>query len=149
VGFTFKLQKVLEVRKTAQDLAQKDFQEALYDQRLAEEELRRLENLCHEAVIKRGQVERSGGDKLGAQTQQIHEFLQGMLIKMARQKQKIIHLRTVSEEKRLVLKERSVELKAMEKLREKKKKTYLENLELARVKEADDLIIMRYGKEDT
>ncbi len=148
MAFHFKLEKALQVRRTVRDVAQRDFQEAARAVVLAEEELASLKDSIWQSELSRGEVVQGRGEQQGVKLQQTHEFIELVKIKIERQLKKIERLQAVAEEKRTVLAEKAIEVKTLERLREKKKATYIAERRAADAAELDDLLVMRHGREE-
>ncbi len=141
--FKFPLQKVLEHRKIKENLAQKDFQEAMM---LLNEENARLEQMLQQktgAHAQAGALSSQGGAQGPALTQ-IHEFLKGQEILIHRQKQKIQEIEKLVESKREVLRQAAQEYKIMEKMRENKFEEYRHERLAQDQKEMDEQSILRF-----
>lgn len=141
--FKFPLQKVLEHRKIKENLAQKDFQEAMM---LLHEATERLEQMV---VAKTGAHTLAGnfslqGGPQGPALTQIHEFLKGQEVLIHRQKQKIQEIEKLVEAKREVLRQTAQEYKIMEKMRENKFEEYKSERLLREQKEMDEQSILRF-----
>ncbi|MBV2167414.1 MAG: flagellar export protein FliJ [Bdellovibrio sp.] len=141
--FKFPLQKVLEHRKIKENLAQKDFQEAMM---LLNEENARLEQMLQQktgAHTQAGALSSQGGAQGPALTQ-IHEFLKGQEILIHKQKQKIQEIEKLVESKREVLRQAAQEYKIMEKMRENKFEEYRHERLAQDQKEMDEQSILRF-----
>jgi len=146
--FKFPLQKVLEHRKLKENLAQKDFQEAMM---LLNEETERLEGMLSQktaAHTRAGALSTQGGTQGPALTQ-IHEFLKGHEVLIHRQKQKIQEIEKLVEAKREVLRQAAQEYKIMEKMRENKFEQYKHERNLQEQKEMDEQSILRFKVKES
>ncbi|MBX3016632.1 MAG: flagellar export protein FliJ [Bdellovibrionaceae bacterium] len=148
-GFRFNLENVLNVRRTAENMAQRDFQLA---QAALQEEVDRLQRMFDEktqAFQERHSLTTSGGTA-SAGLGQIQDFLVGQEILIKRQQAKIQEFETQVERLREILRERAIETKIIEKLKEKRREEYLQERNRREVKEADDQASMRFrfGRED-
>ncbi len=146
--FKFNLQKVLEHRKTLENLAQKIFQEATYNLNVEVEKLRTMEHELHESFFRNQEYIEQGGSQAPA-WQQVHEFKLGQEIKIARQKEVIQKHLQIVEQKRQDLMATTKEYKIIEKLKEKKQKEFIEEMNYLEQKELDEMTIMRYKKNST
>ena len=141
--FKFPLQKVLEHRKIKENLAQKDFQEAV---NLYQEELERLNQMgsqVQNAHAQVGALSNQGGAQ-GPALSQIHEFLQGQQIRIQRQMQKVQEFEKLVEAKREILRQAALEYKIMEKMRENKFEEYRAERLSNDQKEMDEQSILRF-----
>lgn len=142
--FKFGLEKVLSHRKIQEDLAQRDFQEILGILNRQKEELVEFLRSIQQA---RQSVESSPG--LIERVKQIHEFIKLQDIRVANQEIKIQETEKLVELKQEVLRQKAMDKKIIERLKEKQKKAF--DAEQVRVlqKELDELVTMRsqYKKE--
>ncbi|MGZ3774879.1 MAG: flagellar export protein FliJ [Pseudobdellovibrionaceae bacterium] len=141
--FKFSLQKVLEHRKIKEELAQKDFQEALVNFNEAKDRLRVMLETKTSAHEQAGQLAVKGGPQ-GPALRQIDEFLKGQEVLIQRQKQKIQEMEKLVESKREILRQAAQEYKIMEKMRENKFAEYKAERLLTEQKEMDEQSILRF-----
>lgn len=141
--FKFPLQKVLDHRKTKENLAQKDFQVALNDLTELEKQLQRLEEALHGSHQRAGVLQKQGGSQ-GPALAQINEFQRGQKVLIQRQQVKIQEQQKVVEEKRELLKQAAVETKIISKFKEKKLTEFKEAEEKEEQKQMDEQSILRY-----
>lgn len=142
-GFRFNLENVLKVRRTAENLAQRDFQLA---QAALQEEYDRLQKMIDEkagAYRERHHLEVAGGLP-AAGLGQVQDFLMGQEILIQRQRAKIQEFETQVERLREILRERAIETKMIEKLKEKRREEFIQERNRRDVKEADDQSMMRF-----
>ncbi len=141
--FKFPLQKVMDHRKTNQNLAQKDFQEATLQLTEQQNILAKMHEDEHLAHIQSGKFTQQGGD-LGANLVQIHDFLIGQKVRISQQKMKIVEVEKLVESKREILRLASQDYKIMEKMRENKFEVYRAERILQDQKEMDEQSILRF-----
>jgi flagellar FliJ protein len=141
--FKFPLQKVMDHRKTNQNLAQKDFQVAALELAEQQDALEKMQEEEHQAHLHAGKFTQQGG-ALGAKLVQIHEFLIGQKVRISHQKTKIIEIEKLVESKREILRLASQEYKIMEKMRENKFEAYRAARILQDQKEMDEQSILRF-----
>lgn len=141
--FKFPLQKVLEHRKIKEDLAQKDFQDALTMFNEEQNRLQQMEDQKTGAHFKAGSLSSQGGAQ-GPALVQIHEFIKGQEIRIHRQKQKVQELEKLVESKREILRLAAQEYKIMEKMRENKFEEYKHERNIQDQKEMDEQSILRF-----
>lgn len=153
MGFQFKLEKVLDYRKTLRDVSQRDFQAALREVHLAEQEMEAMKESIWKSEIQRSEISCASPETIernqAVTLQQIHLFIDLTKVKIVRQQKRIDALKAAAEELRVLLAEKAIEVKTMERLREKQKQSYLQERSLSESKEVDDLIVMRNGREDS
>ena len=145
--FKFPLQKVLDHRKVKEDMAQKDFQEALMELNELNEKLLSMENAVHEAHLHAGGLHKQGGAQ-GPALSQINDFLRNQKILIHMQNAKIFNQEKIVEEKRELLKAAAVETKIISKFKEKKFEEYKHERETEEQKEMDEQSILRYKTAD-
>lgn len=143
VKFNFTLQKVLDHREIKMDLAKKDYLEA---QSFLAAEQKILDDMIE--VKRRSLAERSS---LTAQTtgwqssvNQINSFLTGQDLRIANQNERLLKIEKVVESRREILKDALTEVKIMERLKEKKKADYLQDVRQKEAKELDEISSTRF-----
>lgn len=144
--FRFNLERVLKHRKTIENQAQKDFQEAMA---VLNEHIQKLELMrqqVHEAQLHRGDLSILGG-RQGPGWQVTEEFLRGQEIRIKRQETVIEQAKAIVEEKREILLNAAKEYKIIESLKEKRFKAFKEEYNYREQVRADDLNVMRYKRE--
>ncbi len=143
--FKFPLQKVLEHRKVVEDLAQKDFQDAVAVLNEFQAKLDKMNQEILEAQARAGSLVQAGGAQ-GPALSQIHEFLKGQKIRILQQEQKIQEIEKIVEYKREILRQAALEYKIMEKVRENKFEDYKAERKIQDQKEMDEQSILRFKK---
>lgn len=146
--FRFNLEKVLHHRKLEENLAQKDFQEAVAKLNFEKSVLEDLEIQKKNARQFSYEKQVQGG-KPAEDLKNSYEFLQGQDIRIDRQKKKIQYHEQMVEEAREILRKRAMEYKIIEKLKEKKKEQFDHEFELKLQKEADELTVTRYRRKES
>lgn len=150
--FRFNLENVIKVRQVAENLAQRDFQLAQAELHQQQQNLQKMFDEKAQAFQQRHIFEDEGGSK-APHLGQVQDFLQGQEIRIQRQQAKIQDIETQVERLREILRERSIELKIIEKLKEKRRVEFVSEENRREVKEADDQSMMRFksgrrGNED-
>ncbi|WP_413292585.1 flagellar export protein FliJ [Bdellovibrio sp. HCB185ZH] len=143
--FKFPMQKVLEHRKVVENLAQKDFQDAVAVLNEFQEKLDKMNQEILEAQARAGSLLQVGGAQ-GPALSQIHEFLKGQKIRILQQEQKIQEIEKIVEYKREILRQAALEYKIMEKVRENKFEEYKAERKIQDQKEMDEQAILRFKK---
>ncbi|QDK46847.1 flagellar export protein FliJ [Bdellovibrio sp. ZAP7] len=143
--FKFPMQKVLEHRKVVENLAQKDFQDAVAVLNEFQEKLDKMNQEILEAQARTGSLLQAGGAQ-GPALSQIHEFLKGQKIRILQQEQKIQEIEKIVEYKREILRQAALEYKIMEKVRENKFEEYKAERKIQDQKENDEQAILRFKK---
>lgn len=143
--FKFPLQKVMEHRKVKEDLAQKDFQEAVAYFTEQQNKLQKLEQDQHDAQVRAGALASQGGQQ-GPALSQIHEFLQGQKVRVANQKVQVGEAEKLVEARREILKQAVQDHKIIEKMRENKFEEYRAKRLSDDQKEMDEQSILRFKR---
>jgi flagellar FliJ protein len=140
--FKFSLEKVLQHRKILENLAQRDFQEAQAVLTHNEEILNSLKNQMTQSFEESFKTQHGSG-QTSEQLKTIHDFMLGQKVRIQRQEAKIQEIRKLVEEKREILREKATDYKIIERLREKKKAEWLEEMKKKEQKELDDISVLR------
>jgi flagellar protein FliJ len=145
--FKFPLQKVLQHRKILEDLAQREFQEA---QAALNLETQKLQEMQDAVTAARDQAFRrqSDGGKASPALSQVHEFLKGQDIRMERQKEKIKECESLVEKLREILRQKAIDYKIIEELKEKRFKEFKVERNKLEQKRVDDINLMRFRRGD-
>lgn len=144
--FRYNLEKVLSHRKIQENLAQKDFQEQLLILNQEIEKLNQMESAWSETFQRMHSVQISGGSN-AAELQSNNFFLQGLKIKIERQKQKITHQEKITEEVREFLRQRVTERQIIESHKENKRLEFKKEQMKKEQKEFDDQSTIRFTKQ--
>lgn len=149
--FKFKLQKVLQHRKVLENLAQAELSEALMLLAKAEEELVSMladvyssENRRHQILTQPSQKALSGFSPI-EQLQQIDFFLKGQEIKIQHQRMKVEDIKKTVEIRREILRNKSQDVKIIDKLKEKQKAEFISEYEKVEQAEMDERASLRHG----
>lgn len=145
--FKFGLEKVLGYRKTLEGLAQRDLQLALAYLNGEIEILEKMQAAKHHAFESRHQREVQGG-VLGDSLTQVHDYIKGQDLRIDTQRKKIQEIEKQVEELREALRQKAVDTKIMEGLRERKKQEFVTEQNKIEQKRADDLTSSRFGKRN-
>ncbi len=145
--FKFSLQKVLEHRKTLEDIAQRDLQQALVNYR---NELTSLENMKkrrHDALHSGFRISTKDAKNISPRLQQTHEYLLGQDMRIEIQSAKVQQLSEEVEKVREILRQRAISFKIIEKLKEKKFRDFIAEQNLKEQKELDEISVIRHPRE--
>jgi flagellar FliJ protein len=145
--FNFNLQKVLEHRKTKEDIAQKDFQDAVNELQGHQKKLLELEHQSDEARVRAFRVQSDGGNA-GPGLVQINDFLRNQKILIQMQHVRVTQQEKVVEEKRELLKQAAVETKVIATFKEKKFEEFKKKIEMDEQKEMDEQSVLRFQTEE-
>ncbi len=143
--FQFAFEKVLNHRKTLEDLAQRDFQLALSvlnDELLV---LEKMQQAKHDAFTNRHKKQVQGGIQAPALTQ-VHDFISGQDIRIERQRKKIQEIEKGVEALREVLRLKAVDTKIIEGLRERKQEEFRTEQKKLEQKRLDDQTSTRFRR---
>lgn len=146
--FQFSLQKVLDHRQILEDLAQKEFMEAEAEKRRQEDALAQMQDQRRFARLKAGEIMKAPGPDTASALKQIHEFLVLQAVRIERQEQKVLEAGKLVEEKREILRLKAVDLKIIEKLKEKRKSQYEHERKLEEQKNVDETNVLRFKTKD-
>jgi flagellar FliJ protein len=143
--FEFKLQSLLTYRKHLERMAQHDMAKTLMEITNCEQQIGSLETTHGQSVLRLEKIVEKG---LGAQEFKQHQAYLGAVGQMiAVEKKRKAQLGKILDKKRLVLQKRSIDKKAMERLREKQSKEYGRELLAAEQKELDEISSLKKARE--
>lgn len=145
--FKFSLEKVLHHRHIQESIAQRDFLEA---QNEFNDEIAKLNNMIQikeDSLRERNELVQNT-QTWGLTVQQINQFLLGQDLRIKLQNQRLSEYEKVVEAKREILKNASIEVKIIEKLKEKKLIEF--KLEFGRKEqnELDELSALRFSRNE-
>ncbi len=149
--FKFRLERVLRHRKTLQDLARKEFEDA---QAKLDEETNLQNKMIQDiedAKNIRGAIEiklagkETDKDQVG-KLQQIHEYLILRAFQRDQQNSKIEQARLIVEKKQDFLREKAIDRKILEKVREKKKDEFVHEVNRQEQIMLDEIATMRASR---
>ena len=145
--FKFPLQKVLEHRKVIENIAQKDFQEAQAISLQHQKTLGSLENQMRHAYDEAFQIQHSKSGSTSESLKQIHDVILGQKLRIQRQKAKIQESEKLVEACREILREKAVDYKIIERLKERRKEDFISQAEKQDQKDMDEISVIRkvYG----
>jgi len=145
--FKFSLQKVLQHRKILEDLAQREFQEAVAE---LNKQTAKMNEMKDAVAAARDQAFRrqSEGGKTSPALVQVDDFIRGQDIRMELQKKKIIECESLVENLREILRQKAIDYKIIEELKEKQFKDYKIERRKREQKLVDDINLMRFRRED-
>ncbi len=146
--FKFSLQKVLEHRKTLENIAQRDFQETLVAHRKELAILENMKNQRQQGFQDRFKIQTKAGKDLPPQLQQVHEYLTGQDKRIEIQKAKVQEVENLVEKMREILRQKAISFKIIEKLKEKKFRDFMTEQNCAEQKEIDEINVIRHSRED-
>lgn len=146
--FKFSLQKVLQHRKVLQDLAQRDFEEIQSESFKQKELLMDMITSLHEARNEAGQVQSRPANNVPERLKQIHEYTILQDVRILRQKAKVEEIEKLVEEKREILRQKAIDSKMIEKLKERKREQFNHEVRVEEQKEADELSLLRFDAKD-
>ena len=143
--FKFKLQSLLNFRKHLERVAQQDMAKTVLALTVCEKQIDTLQITHVQSTQRLEQIVEKG---VGAdQFRQHYAYLGAVQEMIAQEKQRMVQLGKVLEKKRLALKKRSIDKKAMERLREKQAKEYNQELLTAEQKELDEISSLKKARE--
>lgn len=146
--FKFPLEKVMQHRKTLEGLAQRDFQEAQSELFKQEEILQAMQKAVVDARHTAFRHQSEGG-KASPALVQVHDFLRGQDIRIEKQKERVKECSSLVENLREILRQKAIEYKIIEELREKQLSEFKIDQRKRDQKRTDDMNLMRFRREDT
>ena len=145
--FRFRLEKLLDARRIQQEIAQKHFAEAMHALKIQEDRLQAMLDQEKDSYQQLAQALEQGGTQTSVM-QNIFVFQRGLKLSMENLKKQIEGLQSVVEEKREILREKMIEYKMIEKLKEKKFQQFLQEVKLSEQKDTDEISVLRYAHKD-
>ncbi len=145
--FRFPLLKVMQHRKTLEDVAQREFQVAVAKLNFERTTLETMIDSKRQARQGAYQTQVQGGSPAHILTQ-VHEFLLGQDLRIVDQNKRIEEQQRIVEEFREILRQRATDRKIMEGLRDRKELEFKVEVKKREQKNQDDLSIMRYKTKD-
>ncbi len=143
--FKFKLQALLNFRKHLERVAQQDMAKTVLALTACEKQIDSLQITHGQSTQRLEQiVEKGVGSEIFRQHHAYLGAVQGMI---AQEKQRMVQLGKVLEKKRQALKKRSIDKKAMERLRESQAKEYNQELLVGEQKELDEISSLKKARE--
>ncbi len=143
--FDFAYQKVLEHRKRLEEIAQRDFLEAMAELNLEQSKLDKMnEDLSQAHVQVKIETDKSGA--VSGALKSIDEFIAGQKIRISRQKEKVSQAQSLVESQREILRVKAIDYKIIEKLKEKYFEDYKKKRRKREIKLLDDMNTMRFKR---
>jgi len=144
--FKFSLEPLLRYRTFIEQKAKQELAEALKNLSDCEEEIKKLENDKTQAMITMDNEMAKG---ITSDQYRLHtSFLDSLDAMILSEEDRRIKLMKVVREKQQILAKRSVDKKAIENLKQKKKTEYLEEMALSEQKMSDEIIMARKAREN-
>lgn len=145
--FVFPYESLLKVRQIHEDLAQKEYTDALAEQRKSEKELYDMEEAIRSARQSRFLMQNQSGI-LDSNIQYIESFIEGTKLKIKSKQLEVEGLKLISQEKYKVFLEKYRDKKAIEKMKEKHQERYKKEYKKYLEKQTDDINTMRRTGND-
>ena len=141
--FTFRLERLKRLRKTEEEIAQRDYSEALGRY---EDQARLLESMYSDLDKTRESRATSikQGGAISSELVSMDFYLIGQEAKIAGQRQILRGLKEILEQKHEILVEKVKAHKSLEKLKEKKKREFVLEGKKKLQKQSDDSVTMSY-----
>ncbi len=146
--FRFPLQKVMHHRKTLEDLAQRDLQTALSELHKQESMLGDMQSSVKAAREGAFETQASGGQASPALIQ-VDEFIKGQDIRIGWQREKIKECESLVENLREILREKAIDYKIIEGLRDRRLEDHRVEQNKREQKMTDEMNVMRFRREET
>ena len=144
--FKFPFQNVMAYRKTVENMAQRDFQEALASLTKQQQILQKMADDVTDARESRFQQEVEGSKPMLA-LGQVEDFIRGQDIRMEKQRAKIQEWENRVEELREILRLKAIDYKIIEGLRDRKKEQFDIEQRKREQKLLDEMNTMRFRAE--
>jgi flagellar FliJ protein len=146
--FKFSLEKVLRHRQILEDLSQTDYQEALAALNARQSELDEMIRKVSESRIAAENLEVQSGLGTVERVKQIHDFIKLQDIRIARKQIQIMEAKNLVEARQEILRQKAMDKKIIERLKEKKKLDHLNAERKNEQKETDEMVSMRFLNSD-
>ena len=146
--FKFTLSKVLIQRQIAADIAIKEFAEA---KAVLDAEIARLNEMISvktRSLDERAAMIHESTDWVNS-VAQINSFVIGQDLRIKNQNLRLLDLEKLVEARREILRQRVSEVKIIEKLEEKQKRAYMENVARVEQAELDEISVLRYSRTES
>jgi flagellar FliJ protein len=148
VKFKFGLEKVLNHRKILEDLAQRDYQEALAILNQKKSELEKMILRILDARVEIHQLEVQSGFDMIERVKQIQEFIKLQDIRIERQHASVQESEKLVEARQEILRQKAMDKKILERLKVKKKTDHQSNERRLAQVETDEMVSMRFKKQE-
>ena len=146
--FEFSYEKLLDHRKTVEEVAHRDYLLAQTQVDAAEKVLRGMYDDIAKSRTRIGKLEVEGG-KAGPALGLLHDFIDGQKIRIERQRAKIRELLAEAERKHEILVEAAREHKTLQKLKEKRKQEFRKAVKKRELKAVDEIVTTRFKRGET
>lgn len=146
--FKFGLEKVLNHRKILEDLAQRDYQEALAILNQKKSELEKMILRILDARVEIHQLEVQSGFDMIERVKQIQEFIKLQDIRIERQHASVQESEKLVEARQEILRQKAMDKKILERLKVKKKTDHQSNERRLAQVETDEMVSMRFKKQE-
>jgi flagellar FliJ protein len=141
--FKFGLQKVLNHRKIQEDLAQREYLEVYNALKSQQETLEQILNSIVQARVQISNIEVESGPGLVERINHGHNFIRFQGLRAERQREKIKETEKLVEAKHEVLRQKAMDKKIIERLKDKKRKEFEAEQNKIQQKELDEIVSMR------
>jgi flagellar FliJ protein len=145
--FEFKLQSLLNYKKHLEEMARQEMARAAADVNACEQRIRELGEERENAVTS---IEKLVEDGVDAQAfKMYHGFVAALEQSITEEWQRKVALDKVLDEKRSVLKQRTIDKKAMERLRERRADEFMKEMLREEQKGLDEIAALKTAREIT
>lgn len=145
--FKFSLEKILRHRHLQESLAQRDFLEAQSELNAEIQKRQDMIQVKEDSLKQRTELVQST-QTWSQHVEQINQFLKGQDLRIFRQNQRLSEFEKVVEAKREILRKASVEVKIIEKLKQKKFEEFKHEFERKEQNEMDELTALRFSRNE-
>ena len=143
--FEFKLQALLNFRKHLERVAQQDMAKTVLAASDCEHQIGSLQTTHGQSAQRLESIVQKG--VAAPEFKQHHDYIGAVTQMIVEEKRRKSQLEIILKKKRLVLKKRSIDKKAIERLREKQAKEYNQELRVIEQKELDEISSLKKARE--
>lgn len=145
--FKFSLEKVLKQRRIQADLAEKDFLEAQANLNLEIQKRDVMVQVKDESLHQRSSIVQNK-NSWAIEVEQINIFVQGQDLRIKQQNLRLTEFEKLVESKREILRNAMVEVKIIERLKEKKFEEFKKEMNRQEQNEIDELTVLRFSRTE-
>lgn len=145
MGYKFPFAGLLKYRRSQEEVCRREFFSAQTEVEKALENIREMYDSRDRSRAEAEQLSRQGG-QTSVQLQSIAEYIEGLNLKIDRERSRARELMQIADDKRDILVAAARETKVLEKLEEKRRKAYRDLQRKLEEKQNQDLVTMRFAR---
>ena len=145
MGYKFPFAGLLKYRKSQEEVCRREFFAAQTEVEKALENIRGMYDSRDRARHEAEQLSRRGG-QTSMQLQGIADYIEGLNLKIDRERSRARDLMQIADDKRDILVAAARETKVLEKLEEKRPQAYRDTQKKIEEKRTQDLVTMRFAR---